>query len=125
VLPQEGAEALDDGQRVVQRLALQRASSEGRTSLPGWPRRRAGAAGATGAAHQQVQRVDQVARQHGVEPVGATSACQPRGRALFAHAVLQRQRAHAVHDGEGAQLLQVQRLLVAFGGQPLEPVAGS
>jgi hypothetical protein len=43
---------------------------------------------------------------------------------VFTHAVLQRQRPHAVHDGEGAQLLQVQRLFVAFGGQALEPVAG-
>jgi hypothetical protein len=99
-------------------------SSEGRTSLPG---------------HLALRALAQLVRQ--AQPIRRCSASsrsrarsgragqrhqalQPRRRALFAHAVLQRQRTHAVHDGKGAQLLQVQRLLVALGGQALNTVAG-
>ena len=74
--------------------------------------------------HQEVQRVQQVLREGSVHVPEGHQALQPRGGAELAHAVLQRQRARAVHDREGAELLQVQRLLVAPRRQAREPVAG-
>ena len=58
--------------------------------------------------HQEVQRVDQVARER--RRRCGRRATRPRSRSAVpsaAHAVLQRQRAHAMHDREDAELLQV------------------
>ena len=68
--------------------------------------------------HQEVQRVEQVARELGVEQPARDQAAQPRRRCRARARRAAGQRAHAVHDREGAELLQVQRLSSRRGRQP-------
>src|SRR5438105_2083363 len=68
---------------------------------------------------------DQLARHRLVDAPLLDKQAQTLHRADRAHVVLQRQRAHAVHDREGAELLQVERLLVAVrGDEPAPPASG-
>ena len=96
--------------------------SDGRTELPaGSPAARWRSWCAQLQAHQEVQCLDQVAarsastRSQLDEPAQPLAPCRARARRAAG------QRAHAVHDREGAELLQVQRLLVAARRQARPP----
>ena len=114
-------------ERVLQRLPLQRAELDEPERVVG------GAAGGDLPEvarelqpHQAVQRVDEVAGEPGVDPAGSRRA--PRSRSAVpsaVDAVLERERADAVHQREDPELLQVdlRRLAPAQAGQAPPPAA--
>ena len=73
--------------------------------------------------HQHMQRLGQLARHRRRQVAAQQQRVQPLGGAEFGHVVLQREAAHAVHDGKGAELFQVDSrfVVVAQVGQPRPP----
>ncbi len=65
-----------------------------------------------------MQCLDQIAGEPGVQQPALAECSQALGRRQRADAVLQRQRSHAVHDGKGADLLQVERRLIGLCAVP-------
>ena len=69
--------------------------------------------------HQIVQRLDQFARELGVERADLREPCDARRRARLVQSFFQRQRPHAVHDRKDAALLEIERVALRLRGHEI------
>src|SRR5271166_2071594 len=102
------AKLLDHPKRITQQVSLHGGKLRRAYQRTRWARR--GELGVEAQRHQEIERLGELQSEVSAERSELHQLLNALGRAGFRQAALQRQAAHAVHDGEDAAFLEVDRV---------------